>query len=247
MKKKTLTIAIALVLVVALAVGATWAYLTAQTKTVTNTFTVGGAVATNDLTLKEHVATQNADGSYTLNNTTYVEEGKGNNYVVLPGVNLPKDPTVTVEKSAGTYYLFVMVEKGSGFMSQNAPLSYKTDSAWEQLEIFQEGTTDVTNKELYVYSVTTDGTTTYIQPQSDTAVSHAILAGIVGDPSNTIKVSDSNTALNLGDNGSELKFTAYACQSAGFANPAVAWNGAFAESAGFTAGMPSLPEPPEEP
>lgn len=30
MKKKTLTIAIALVLVVALAVGATWAYLTAQ-------------------------------------------------------------------------------------------------------------------------------------------------------------------------------------------------------------------------
>ena len=41
MKKKTLTIAIALVLVVALAVGATWAYLTAKTEAVTNTFTVG--------------------------------------------------------------------------------------------------------------------------------------------------------------------------------------------------------------
>lgn len=244
MKKKTLTIAIALVLVVALAVGATWAYLTASSGPVKNTFVVGGAVANGDLKLFEHVANKNADGSYTLDPA---KETDSNKYIVMPGVNLPKDPTVTVEKSAGTYYLFVMVEKGSGFMSQNAPLSYKTDSAWEQLDIFKEGTTDVTNKELYVYSVTTDGTTTYIQPQSDTAVSHAILAGIVGDPSNTIKVSDSNTALNLGDNGSELKFTAYACQSAGFANPAVAWNGAFAKSAGFTAGMPSLPEPPEEP
>ena len=41
MKKKTLTIAIALVLVVALAVGATWAYLTAHSGQVLNTFTVG--------------------------------------------------------------------------------------------------------------------------------------------------------------------------------------------------------------
>lgn len=243
MKKKTLTVAIALVLVVALAVGATYAYLTASSDTVKNTFVVGGAVANGDLKLFEHVANKNADGSYTLGSDTTTS----NKYIVMPGVNLPKDPTVTVEKSTGTYYLFVTVEKGSGFMSQNAPLSYKTAGAWEQMEIFKEGTTDVTNKELYVYSVTTDGTTTYIQPKSDTAVSHAILAGIVGDPSNTIKVSDSNTALNLGDNGSELKFTAYACQSAGFANPAEAWNGAFAESTGFTAGMPSLPEPPEEP
>ena len=246
MKKKTLTIAIALVLVVALAVGATYAYLTAQTKAVTNTFTAGGAVADNDLTLKEHNVIPNTDGSYTLGNT-YLDEGKGNSYVVLPGVNLPKDPTVTVEKSTGTYYLFVTVEKGSGFVGENAPLSYTTDSAWEQLDIFKEGTTDVTNKELYVYSVTTAGTTTYIQPKSDTAVSHAILAGIVGDTSNTIKVTDGNAALQLGDNGSELKFTAYACQSAGFATPAAAWNGAFAESTGFTAGMPSLPEPPANP
>lgn len=235
MKKKTLTIAIALVLVVALAVGATYAYLTAKTQTVTNTFTAGGAVTDKDLTLKEHNVIPNTDGSYTLDNTTYLDEGKGISYVVLPGVNLPKDPTVTVEKSTGTYYLFVTVEKGSGFVGENAPLSYTTDSAWKQLEISAEGTTNVANKELYVYSVTTDGTTTYIQPQSNTAVSHAILAGIAGDPSNTIKVSDGTAALQLGDNGSELKFTAYACQSAGFATPAAAWNGAFAQTTGITA------------
>lgn len=231
MKKKTLTIAIALVLVVALAVGATYAYLTAQTKAVTNTFTAGGAVAANDLTLKEHVATPNTDGSYKLDNT-YLGEGEGNSYVVLPGVNLPKDPTVTVEKSTGTYYLFVTVEKGSGFMGEKAPLSYKTASDWKSMAISGN---DVANKELYVYSVTSDGTTTYIQPKSENAVSHAILAGIADDPSNTIKVSDGTAALQLGNNGSELKFTAYACQSAGFATPAAAWNGAFAQTTGITA------------
>ena len=59
MKKKTLTVAIALVLVVALAVGATYAYLTASSDTVKNTFVVGGAVANGDLKLFEHVANKN--------------------------------------------------------------------------------------------------------------------------------------------------------------------------------------------
>lgn len=231
MKKKTLTIAIALVLVVALAVGATYAYLTAQTKAVTNTFTAGGAVAANDLTLKEHKVIPNTDGSYKLDNT-YLGEGEGNSYVVLPGVNLPKDPTVTVEKSTGTYYLFVTVEKGSGFVGENAPLSYKTASDWKSMAISGN---DVANKELYVYSVTSDGTTTYIQPKSENAVSHAILAAISATDNNTIGVADSDAALQLGNDGSELKFTAYACQSAGFATPAAAWNGAFATATGITA------------
>lgn len=231
MKKKTLTIAIALVLVVALAVGATYAYLTAQTKAVTNTFTAGGAVADNDLTLKEHNVIPNTDGSYTLGNT-YLDEGEGNSYVVLPGVNLPKDPTVTVEKSTGTYYLFVTVEKGSGFMGEKAPLSYKTASDWKSMAISGN---DVANKELYVYSVTSDGTTTYIQPKSENAVSHAILAAISATDNNTIGVADSDAALQLGNDGSELKFTAYACQSAGFATPAAAWNGAFKQATGITA------------
>lgn len=48
MKKKTLTAAIALVLIVALAVGATYAYLTAKTGTVTNTFVVGKVIDPGD-------------------------------------------------------------------------------------------------------------------------------------------------------------------------------------------------------
>lgn len=65
MKKKTLTIAIALVLVVALAVGATWAYLTAKTEAVTNTFTVGKLFDQDGaLTLKEHKAVAQTSGEY---------------------------------------------------------------------------------------------------------------------------------------------------------------------------------------
>ena len=65
MKKKTLTIAIALVLVVALAVGATWAYLTAQSGPVTNTFTAGTVIAQGGFELKEHeVVYDNATGLY---------------------------------------------------------------------------------------------------------------------------------------------------------------------------------------
>ena len=81
MKKKTLTIAIALVLVVALAVGATYAYLKAETGEVKNTFVAGSAVADGDLELFEHVAKKNDDGTYTLDSTTTTT---GNKYTVMP-------------------------------------------------------------------------------------------------------------------------------------------------------------------
>lgn len=84
MKKKTLTIAIALVLVVALAVGATWAYLTAKTEVVTNTFTVGKLFDQGGaLTLKEHEQTYNAaTGTYTKGDW----QEHGQNYMVQPGL-----------------------------------------------------------------------------------------------------------------------------------------------------------------
>lgn len=65
MKKKTLTIAIALVLVVALAVGATWAYLKAQTGEVKNTFAVGNVIDNTKFALQEHkVAYNDTKGVY---------------------------------------------------------------------------------------------------------------------------------------------------------------------------------------
>ena len=229
MKKKTLTIAIALVLVVALAVGATYAYLTAQTKAVTNTFTAGGAVTADNLTLKEHVATPNTDGSYTLD-TTYCEEGKGNSYVVLPVVNLPKDPTVNVKAASGEYYLFVEVTKGSGFApvtvgegdnaKTGAPLSYAVNDAnWQPLTL----TGKDTNREVYVYCVTGKSAI-----QSAPVENVAVLKTI-GDTQNTITVNADNdiVATLTSESASALTFNAYACQAAGFADAAAAFTACF--------------------
>lgn len=206
MKKKTLTIAIALVLVVALAVGATWAYLTAQSGPVVNTFTAGGAVNQGDLELFEHVATKNNDGTYTLAEATTTE---GNSYVVMPGVNLPKDPTVNVKAASGAYYLFVEVTKGAKVDGDT--LGYTVDgSKWIRLNI--EG------REVYAY--TTDGTNPAIL---NTPVSNAHV--LTGD---TITVSrdEAKIAALTADNAN-LTFKAYACQAAGFENAAAAFTDCF--------------------
>lgn len=226
MKKKTLTIAIALVLVVALAVGATYAYLTASSGPVKNTFVVGGAVANGDLKLFEHVANKNADGSYTLGSDTTTS----NAYTVMPGVNLPKDPTVTVEKASGEYYLFVEVTKGSGFASvtvgegDNAktgtPLSCNVDTAnWQPLTLPGKDA----NREVYVYCVTGKSAI-----QSAPVENVAVLKTI-GDTQNTITVSDDNdiVATLTNDSASALTFKAYACQAAGFADAAAAFTACF--------------------
>lgn len=223
MKKKTLTVAIALVLVVALAVGATYAYLTASSGPVKNTFVVGGAVANGDLKLFEHVASKNADGSYTLDPA---KETNGNAYTVMPGVNLPKDPTVTVEKASGEYYLFVEVTKGSGFApvtvgeKTGTPLSCNVDTAnWQPLTL----TGKDANREVYVYCVT-GASAIQRAPVENVAVLKTI-----GDTQNTITVNADNdiVATLTSESASALTFNAYACQAAGFADAAAAFTACF--------------------
>lgn len=209
MKKKTLTIAIALVLVVALAVGATWAYLTAQSGPVVNTFTAGGAVNQSDLELFEHVANQKNDGTYTLGEATTTA---GNAYVVMPGVNLPKDPTVNVKAASGAYYLFVEVTKGDqvGNNDTTKALSYKVDGTnWTLLEI--------NGKEVYAY--TNGGAAAAIMSAPVTA---KVLAG------DTITVSGEEALTSaLTAASANLTFKAYACQAAGFTSAVEAFNTCF--------------------
>lgn len=209
MKKKTLTVAIALVLVVALAVGATYAYLTAQTPAVKNTFVAGGAVADKDLELFEHKAVKNADGTYTLGSDTTAS----NAYTVMPGVNLPKDPTVTVEKASGEYYLFVEVTKGEKVDGDT--LSYAVDSSkWVKL--------DVAGREVYAY--TADGKT----PAILNSALENVLVLKPGADGNTIQVSGDNAKVAaLTADNSALTFNAYACQAAGFADAAAAFTACF--------------------
>ena len=97
-KKVFLTVLCAAALVVASVLG-TMAFLTSQTGTVNNTFTVGKV----QITLDEAKVT--AEG---------VKDGdtrvQGNGYKLIPGHNYVKDPTVHVDANSEKSYLFVKVE-----------------------------------------------------------------------------------------------------------------------------------------
>lgn len=236
MKKKTLTIAIALVLVVALAVGATYAYLTATTKAVKNTFVAGSAVADGDLELFEHVANRNTDGTYTLDTANEAQAGENgvyNAYTVMPGVNLPKDPTVKVTAANGPYYLFVEVTKGTGFdevtvgegdaAKTGKPLDYTIAANWEKLSL----TGKDAEREVYVYYVTGENAAkTYIQ---SAPVSNVAVLKTIDNTKNTIVVNADNdiVATLTSASASALTFNAYACQAAGFDTAAAAFTACF--------------------
>lgn len=81
-----LVLVLALALIVGVAGGATFAWLTAKTDPVVNTFTYG-------------------DISIELKETT------GDSYKIIPGVDIKKDPKVTVEAGSEACWLFVKVEE----------------------------------------------------------------------------------------------------------------------------------------
>lgn len=194
--KKKLTTVLAIVLVVALSVAGTYAYLTAQTDTVKNTFTAAGLAS--KFTLDESKATQQTDGSYTLDVNDRVQE---NTYSVVPKVNLAKDPTVHVklEKNVGAYvFLAVSNNLGNG-------LTATIDSGnWTAL-----GTTytDAQGVVWTMYYKQLEGSATPAQ------VDINVLAGqqiVVGD--------------TVAEDCGNIVFNAYLTQSAGFASALDAWN-----------------------
>lgn len=201
MKKKTLTIAIALVLVVALAVGATWAYLTAQSGPVTNTFTVGKILDNKaSFTLNEHPLknADTTDGVYKLDMDAAPVQAVEYS-AVMPGVNLPKDPTVTIKAGAlkADAYLFVVVD------NQLAEgLSYTLDGAWKAIGSTEDGKTLLTLDSGKLTAGNAD------------ALTWKVLGG------DEITVANAELADNLGT----LTFNAYLVQAGGFETAVAAWN-----------------------
>lgn len=193
--KKKLTTVLAIVLVVALSVAGTYAYLTAQTNQVKNTFTAAGLAS--EFSLDESRAHQQPDGSYTLDAADRVQE---NTYSVVPKVNLAKDPTVhvTLEKNVGAY-VFLAVDNNLG-----NGLTATIDSVWKEL-----GTTytDAKGVEWTMYYKQLDGS------EKPAQVDINVLAGqqiVVGD----------TVAADCGN----IVFNAYLTQSAGFTSALDAWN-----------------------
>ena len=205
MKKKTLTIAIALVLVVTLAVGATWAYLTSTTNTITNTFVAGKLFDQGGgIKLQEKAVTQKADGTYVIAADAAWQD-TGIAYVVQPGVDLPKQPAVHVTGLTAKAYLFVGVkgETMDGF-------TWSVDAAkWSPL---MNGETQVTK----------DGYKIWVLKADVTNGSYDILTGNMVTVGKTLD-PDTLTAAN------NIEFKAYICQAAGFVDAAAAFAECFAK------------------
>lgn len=108
MNKKLITAA-SIALAACVAIGGTIAYLTAETDTITNTFTVGKV----DVTLNEDLG------------------GEKHEFSVTPGQPVAKDPTVSVSENSENAYVFVKIEKGQDF---DTYFQITVDNAWAELE-----------------------------------------------------------------------------------------------------------------
>lgn len=172
-----LMLVLALALIVGVAGGATFAWLTATSDTVTNTFTYG-------------------DINITLGETT------GSDYKIIPGVDIEKDPLVTVEAGSEACWLFVKVEEEGTFVANK--VTYSIADGWTK----GDGTKIPAN----VYYRAVDA----VKNDTDFAVLK----------DNKIYVSDTLTKIDIKDISTttpKLSITAYAIQKDGMDTAAEAW------------------------
>ncbi len=186
-------------LVCCIAVAGTLAYLTAQTTEVKNTFTSTPTLGKIDL--KEHEATANDKGVYTLGTA----EVTSNSYKVLPGVDLPKDPFITIsEKSDVASYLYVEVVDNLG---ANSGLSYALTSDWTKLDVKGANGGDV-----YVYQ-------------------NGLLITEVNAPATVSILKDDVVTVgqdvNVGEDGVDITFYGYMAQASAGADAAAAYTACF--------------------
>ncbi len=180
-----LVLVLALTLIVGVAGGATFAWLTAKTDPVVNTFTYG------DINIE-------------------LKETTGSDYKIIPGVNIAKDPKVTVEAGSEACWLFVKVDEenwpefadGEG---ENAvrKVSYGIADGWMK----DDGTNIPAN--VYYRVVNADDANQEFPVLKD----------------NKITVSNTLTKIDIKGLSAtpKLSITAYAIQKDGMTDAAAAW------------------------
>ena len=130
MKKSLLTMTAAVALVGAMGAGATLAYFSAQTEAVTNKFTF--AQTGIAITLEEHAYVQET------NSLDTTKEVLANTYdLLVPGMTVPKDPYVTVNKGSVDCYVVVEVVNDNAGVVSNVAFDTKN---WTKLEGEEIGT-----------------------------------------------------------------------------------------------------------
>lgn len=151
--KKVILVVLAVVLVFGCGVGATLAWLIAQTNTVTNTFAVGNIA----IDLKETVKDTQMSAK--------TEAVTNNNFKIVPGASQAKDPVVTVEAGSEKCYVYVCVENNLVVNGKTVGTLDINTSTWEVI-----GTRD--NKTVYRYYKVVDAANAKVDLPVFTTVSY---------------------------------------------------------------------------
>lgn len=179
---------LAVTLLIGCAIGGTVAWLTAKTEAVVNTFTYG-------------------DINITLAETT------GRSYKIIPGVDITKDPKVTVKANSEACWLFVKIKE------ENWPTLTETDRTIKKVSYDIATDWKPLEGQAGVYYREVDATT------ANAGVSYYILKGDMTYPNGVVTVSENLTKneVNSITTQPKLTFTAYAVQKDGIADAAAAW------------------------
>lgn len=175
---------LALVLVIGCVAGGTVAWLVATTDSVTNTFTYGDI------------------------NIGLTETKPDNKQAkIIPGVNIEKDPKVTVKANSEACWLFVEVKETGTFVADK--VTYAIADGWTQ----GDGTDIPDNVYYRQVAATTADTSYYVLKGNDTY------------PNGVVTVSENLTKDEIKNITSKptLTFTAYAVQKDGIADAETAW------------------------
>ena len=218
MRKVLLTVCCA-ALLVCVTIGATVAYLT-STDTVENTFTVGNVKITLDegdvYETDDDGVTDDLLGTFKDNGATRVKE---NNYKLMPGKTLDKDPTVTIK--AGSEACYVRVK-----MTINEQTALNTIFAPNGISL--DKILVGASKDWTLHSETKDGANdarVYEFWYKNGAKQEAVTADTKLAPLFTdVKVPDTLTVENLQTlTGLKITIVAEAIQAEGFDTAALAW------------------------
>lgn len=207
--RRALLLVASAVLLVCVSVGATLAYLTAQTAVVTNTFTIGEGIHITLLEGKVWPAGQEPNGDSFGRFMDEENRIAANEYKMIPNWTYDKDPEVTVLANSGDCYLFVKVANNlSGVEATTFPIHEQMyQHGWYALELPNaDGSTTAVPGVYYYYQAVQTDDEDQVFPVFDTFTT--------GD-------YDSDTVPMIAD--PTIKIDAYAIQTDGFDDVFDAW------------------------
>ena len=161
---------------------------------------------------------ESTDSTFTFGdiNITLTESDFGGQPIkIIPGIDIKKDPKVTVMANSEACWLFVKVEESNWpeFKEENGTrkVSYSVNDGWSALE---------NNPGVYFREVNAE--------DAQKGIDYTVLVGNESCPSGVIKVSQELTkeeinSIDYSANQPSLTFTAYAVQRAGIDTADAAW------------------------